>query len=273
VSGYDEGSLLDGTYKRTLAPREPTGRIKCGTEANGGFKNITISNCIFEYCSGLALEEVDGGPMEDITVTNLTMREIVNAPIFIRIGARLRGPNNPPVGVARRIKISNVVATDVSPDHGILIVGIPGHTIDDVSLSNILIEYRGGGTKEQAAREVPEYENEYPEPGRFGILPTYGMFARHVKGLSLDHVEVRYAQDEQRPPFFLQDVTDADFDHVKARMPPMSPRLCSRTSTASSCSTAPACPTPATTSRWIAKNSERISRRAYPAACRRYGSS
>jgi polygalacturonase len=215
VSGYDEGSLLDGTYKRT-ARRGTTGRIKCGTEANGGFKNITISNCIFEYCSGLALEEVDGGSMEDITVTNLTMREICNAPIFIRIGSRLRGPNNPPVGVARRIKISNVVASDVSPDHGILIVGIPGHTIDDVSLSNILIEYRGGGTKEQAAREVPEYENEYPEPGRFGILPTYGMFARHVKGLSLDHVEVRYAKDEQRPAFFLQDVTNADFDHVKA---------------------------------------------------------
>ena len=217
VSGYEEGSLLDGTYKRTLGYGQPTGRIKCGTEANGGFKNITISNCVFEYCRGLALEEVDGGWMEDITVTNLTMREIVNAPIFIRLSARLRGPNNPPVGVARRIKISNIVATDVAPDHGILIVGIPGHTIDDVSLSNILIEYRGGGTKEQAAREVPEYEKDYPEPSRFGTMPAYGMFARHVKGLTLDHVEVRYAQDEQRPPFFLHDVTDADFDHVKAR--------------------------------------------------------
>jgi polygalacturonase len=216
VSGYEEGSLLDGTYKRTGGHGQPTGRIKCGTEANGGFKNITISNCVFEYCRGLALEEVDGGWLEDITVTNLTMREIVNAPIFIRLSARLRGPNNPPVGVARRIKISNIVATDVAPDQGILIVGIPGHTIDDVSLSNILIEYRGGGTREQAAREVPEYEKEYPEPGRFGIMPAYGMFARHIKGLSLDHVEVRYAQDEQRPAFFLHDVTNADFDQVKA---------------------------------------------------------
>jgi polygalacturonase len=111
VSGYDEGTLLDGTYRRTRGTRGgPTGRIKFGTEANGGFKNITISNCVFEYCSGLALEEVDGGLMEDITITNLTMRDIVNAPIFIRLGARLRGPDNPPVGVARRIKIDNVVA-------------------------------------------------------------------------------------------------------------------------------------------------------------------
>jgi len=45
VSGYEEGSLLDGTFKRTLArPNfQPTGRIKFGTESNGGFKNITVS--------------------------------------------------------------------------------------------------------------------------------------------------------------------------------------------------------------------------------------
>ena len=96
VSGYDEGTLLDGTYRRTPRARGgPTGRIKFGTEANGGFKNITIANCVFEYCCGLALEEVDGGWMEDVTITNLTMRDIVNAPIFIRLGARLRGPGNP----------------------------------------------------------------------------------------------------------------------------------------------------------------------------------
>ena len=217
VSGYDEGSLLDGTYKRTPQARgRPTGRIKFGTEANGGFKNITIANCVFDYCSGLALEEVDGGWMEDVTVTNLTMRDIVNAPIFIRLGSRLRGPDNPPVGVARRIKIDTVVASNVSAAHGILIVGIPGSRIEDVSLSNILIEYQGGGTKEDAARVVPEEEKEYPEPGRFGIIASWGMFARHVKGLSLDHVELRTVKTDLRPSIILDDVVDVDFDHVKA---------------------------------------------------------
>ena len=218
VSGFDEGTLLDGTLKPKPPGRGgPTGRIKFGTEANGGFKNITIANCVFTYSSGLALEEVDGGWMEDVTVTNLTMRDIVNAPIFIRLGARLRGPDNPPVGVARRIKISNVVASGVSPAHGILIAGIPGHRIEDVTLSHILIEYKGGGTKEQAARAVPEDEKAYPEPGRFGTIPSWGMFARHVQNLSLDHIELRTLADDLRPAIILDEVKSADFDHVNAR--------------------------------------------------------
>lgn len=60
-----------------------TGRIKCGTESNGGFRNIAIANCIFESCRGLALETVDGGVMEDIMVVGITMRDIRNAPIFL----------------------------------------------------------------------------------------------------------------------------------------------------------------------------------------------
>ncbi len=69
-----------------------TGRIKFGTESNGGFKNITISNCVFDHCRGLALETVDGGPIEDIAVTNITMRDVTTAPIFLRLGRRMRGP-------------------------------------------------------------------------------------------------------------------------------------------------------------------------------------
>jgi polygalacturonase len=75
VSGYDNGTLLDGTFKREHvygnagANAGPTGRIKFGTESNGGFKNVTISNSVFDYCRGLALEMVDGGLLEDVTIT------------------------------------------------------------------------------------------------------------------------------------------------------------------------------------------------------------
>ena len=58
---YELGTVLDGGFKK-YAPgsRVPhTGRIKCGTESNGGFINITISNCVFEGCQGYALETVD----------------------------------------------------------------------------------------------------------------------------------------------------------------------------------------------------------------------
>lgn len=217
VSGYVEGTLLDGTYQRFPAETRhaPTGRIKFGTEANGGFKNVTVSNCVFDYSRGLALEEVDGGPMEDVTITNLTMRSIVNAPIYIRLGARLRGPNKPPIGTARRITISNIIAHDVAPEHGILILGTPGGVIEDLTLSHILIVYQGGGTAEQANRDVPEMEKEYPEPSRHGTMPSFGMFARHVKNMTVDHVELRYATPELRPAVQLEDVSGADFDHLK----------------------------------------------------------
>ena len=218
VSGYEEGSLLDGTYKHTARARgNPTGRIKFGTEANGGFKNITIANCVFDFCRGLALEEVDGGTMEDVSVSNLTMRDIGNAPIFIRLGERQRGPNNPPIGTARRINISHVVAYNVAPDHGILIVGTTNHPIEDVSLNNIHIVYSGGGTKEQAAITVPENEGQfYPEPSRFGTIPSWGLFARNVKNLDVSNLEVSYMTNDFRAAFILENVKGADFRFVKA---------------------------------------------------------
>ena len=218
VSGYDEGTLLDGTRQRKVMKDGGTGRIKCGTEANGGFRNITISNCVFEHCRGLAFEEVDGGLLEDITVSNITMRDIANAPIYLRLGRRLRGPAPIAVGAARRIKIDHVVAHNVAAQSGVLILGLPGHAIEDVSLSNIFIDYVGGGTAEQAQREVPDDEaaqQQYPEPASHGTMPSWGMFARHVKNLDVSHVEFRAAKGDLRPTVQLDDVADVAFDAVK----------------------------------------------------------
>jgi len=216
VSGYATGSFLDGTYKRT--PGNPTGRIKFGTESNGGFKNITISNCVFEFCRGFALESVDGALLEDVTITNITMRDIVNAPIYLRLGARLRGPaDTTKVGTLRRVKISNIVAHNVTARQGILIVGLPDNkgTIEDVTLSNIFMDFQGGGTAEQAAREMPELENAYPEPSSHGVTPSWALYARHAKNLSVRDVEFRTAAPDARPALMLDDIKDATLERVK----------------------------------------------------------
>ncbi|HVQ39380.1 MAG TPA: glycoside hydrolase family 28 protein [Pyrinomonadaceae bacterium] len=222
VSGYDIGSLLEGTYKRNVkeAPDRdgPTGRVKFGTESNGGFKNITISNVVFDHCRGLALETVDGGLIEDVTITNITMRDIKNSPIFLRLGARMRGPAGIPVGQLRRVKISNVVVYNADARYASIISGIPGHNIEDVSLSNIHIYYQGGGTLAQAALAPPEKETNYPEPSMFGDIPAYGFFIRHVKGIELNGIDVSYAQEDLRPAFVLNDVSDAQFFNVKAKL-------------------------------------------------------
>ena len=222
VSGYDIGSLLDGTYKRNVkeAPDRdgPTGRIKFGTESNGGFKNITISNIVFDHCRGLALETVDGGVLEDITISNITMRDVVNSPIFLRLGSRMRGPAGAPVGKLRRIQINNVVAHNVEPRFASIISGIPGHRIEDVKLSNIRIIYKGGGTLAQAALTPPEKETNYPEPSMFGDIPAYGFFIRHVDGIELSNVEIGYATEELRPAVVLQNVSGADFFNFDAKV-------------------------------------------------------
>lgn len=221
VSGYDIGSLLDGTYKRNVkeAPDHdgPTGRLKFGTESNGGFKNITISNIVFDHCRGLALETVDGGDLEDITINNLTMRDIVNSPIFLRLGSRMRGPKGTPVANLRRVQISNVVVYNADPRYASIISGIPGHNIEDVKLTNLRIFYQGGGTAAQAAFDPPEKEVNYPEPSMFGDIPAYGFFIRHVNGIELNNVEVSYARADMRPAFVLKDVSNADFFHVKSQ--------------------------------------------------------
>jgi polygalacturonase len=221
VSGYDMGTLLDGTFQRTKpgAPDRggPTGRIKLGTESSGGFKNITISNCVFEYSRGLALETVDGGSLEDVTISNITMRDVTNSPIFLRLGRRMRSPEGTPLGRLRRVNISDVVVYNADPRYASLITGIPGHDIEDVKLNNIRILYQGGGTREQATIVPAESETEYPEPYRFGDMPAYGFLLRHVDGIELNNVEVGYMKDDLRPAFVLTGVTHADFNNVKAQ--------------------------------------------------------
>jgi polygalacturonase len=228
VSGYDIGSLLDGTYKKNVkeAPDRdgPTGRIKLGTESNGGFRNITISNVVFDHCRGLALETVDGGALEDVTISNITMRDVMNSPIFLRLGRRMRGPEGTPIGQLRRINISNIVAYNADARYASIIAGIPEHQIEDVTLSNIRIYYRGGGKKEQADAQPPEREANYPEPSMFGEMPAYGFFVRHARGVEFNGVTVSYLTEDMRPPFFLEDVTFAKFNNVtgyRALMVPM----------------------------------------------------
>jgi len=221
VSGYDIGSLLDGTYKKNVkeAPDRdgPTGRIKLGTESNGGFKNITISNIVFDHCRGLALETVDGGLLVDVTITNITMRDVKNAPIFLRLGSRLRAPKGAVPGELRTINISNVVVWNADPRYASIIAGIPGHDVEDVRLSNIKIYYQGGGTAAQAVLSPAERESSYPEPSMFGETPAYGFYLRHVKGIELNSVEVSYVKEDQRPPFVLTDVQDASFINVRGQ--------------------------------------------------------
>jgi polygalacturonase len=215
---YQLGSVIDGSWKRhadQAMHNLSTGRIKCGTESNGGFKNITISNCVFEGCRGLALETVDGAQCEDITFTGITMRDPRQSPLFLRLGARLRGAKETTkVGTLKRIIISNITSSGAAP-LCTNISGMPGYMIEDLKISDVFFHQAGGGDSEIAKRQPPELEKGHPEPPMFGDLPATGLFVRHVRNLDVSNLEVMIETADARPAFWLMDVDGADFFRVK----------------------------------------------------------
>jgi polygalacturonase len=218
VSGFMEGTLLDGTMKPA---RNGTGRIKFGTEASGGFRNCTVANCTFRSCRGLALEEVDGGIMENITINNLTMMDVAEYPIYITTGNRDRGGDVTGPSRMRNIFISNVIATGIDRMSGIQITGLPGQSVESVRLENIRLEFKGGGTQADAARNPPEFSNvreRYPEPDRVGVIPAYGIFARHVRDLELANIRVSFVTNDFRPAAMFADVQGLEIDNFKPQV-------------------------------------------------------
>ncbi len=220
VYGFDEGTFLDGTYKteQKFAPDrgEVTGRIKFGTESNGAFRNITISNCTFEHCRGLAFETVDGAILEDIAVSNIVMKDVLNSPFFFRLGSRMRGPDSLQIGTLKRILIDNVVIYNTNSRYASLLMGIPGHDVEDIVLSNIWIRIKGGAPESQSQINVPELENGYPDPGNFGEIPAYAFFIRHAGNIQMSNFTIEFEEKDMRPVFILDDVKGAEFSNIRA---------------------------------------------------------
>lgn len=210
VSGFDLGTLLDGTRRTTqdLAPDRDrvTGRIKLGTESNGGYRNVLIEDCSFTHCRGLALETVDGGVMEQIVARRLTMSDVTTAPLFVRLGDRRRGPAGTGIGAIRDVTIEDVTATGIDHRYAAALAGLPGHPIEHVTLRNIALTYRGGGTAEDAARRPEEHASAYPEPSMFGTLPAWGLWMRHARDVTIDGLRLATATPDARPRFLSDDV-------------------------------------------------------------------
>ena len=198
--------------------------IKAGTESTGGFRNIVISNCVVKPSlhksviygrsgglSGIALEIVDGGIMEGISISNITI-EGTHAPLFIRLGNRARkhieNAPEPPVGKIRNITISNIVAYNTGNICS-SITAIPGHYIENVTIDNIQLFNQGGLTDGQykaTHHDVQEAEKNYPESSQWGVLPSSVFFIRHVKGLSINNLMFGSNQNDPRIPIIAVDV-------------------------------------------------------------------
>lgn len=228
IDSGDDAIVLKSTSDRVCADvvvsgcvlRSTCNALKMGTESNGGFRNIVMTGCAIHdtKLAGVALETVDGGTMDRIIVSGISMSG-VGAPIFIRLGDRARvykdGMAKPDVGTMKNITISNIEGTATNPT-GCAIAGVPNAKIENVTLSNIRLSFPGGGTLEDASRVVPENAEKYPEFKMFGRLPAYGFYCRHVRGLKLLNVQTGLAGEDGRHAVVFEDVDDAVVDGLDA---------------------------------------------------------
>jgi hypothetical protein len=126
----------------------------------------------------------------------------------------MRGPQGTPVGILKRVILSNIVSSGAGIIPSIL-SGVPGHNIEDIKINDVYFEQIGTGSAALAALEPPLKENAYPEPNMFGDLPASGIFIRHVRNLEVSNMEIATAQADARPAFWLADVDGADFFRVR----------------------------------------------------------
>lgn len=191
--------------------------IKMGTESMAPFENIKISNChVYDTKNGgIKLLTVDGAHLRNVEISNITMDE-VRTPMLFRLGSRLSvfrksQDTQQPTGTFENVVIRNVKAkasanAQLKPSSGILITGVPGHYIKNLTLENIEINLAGGGTIKNSRHEVPEAINQYPEIKTFGpLIPAYGVWARHVEGLKLKNIRFTLDSTDLRPGIIIQD--------------------------------------------------------------------
>jgi polygalacturonase len=236
ISSGDDALVLKSTLDRPCRNVVVTNCLlssdcnafKLGTESNGGFENILLSNCaIYDTrLAGLALELVDGGRMDGVSLSNVVMRN-ARGGIFIRLGHRARpykegqAPIGP--GSLRRVRLSDIQATGLDKT-GCSITGLPGQVAEDISLSNVSLSFAGGGTDEEARRSPPEQPEKYPEYSMFGVLPAFGLYCRHVRGLRLTGLSVDAVNPEARPSLVCEEVEDLDLSAWRcAGAPPRQP--------------------------------------------------
>lgn len=199
--------------------------IKLGTESVGGFKDILVSNCVIydTRLAAIALEMVDGGTADRIQINNISANAAGGA-IFIRLGNRGRHHlaqgsgggkkyyfqeneklDKVGMGMMKNITISNFIYTGADTV-GCSITGIPGFEVQNITLRDIHISFTGEGAGKPVINEVPENISDYPEYKMFGKLPAYGIYARHVRNISLFNVRLDYETEDYRPALVFDDV-------------------------------------------------------------------
>jgi hypothetical protein len=195
------------------------GGVVIGSETTGGVQNVVISNCVFIGTDrGIRLKSRRGrgGLVEDVRVTNLIMNDVLcpfTMNLYYACGAwgdtAISDKRPHPVDRGtprfRHIYLSHITARGVKVAAGFL-YGLAEMPVEDVSLSDISISLAA-----EAAAGYPEMADD------LDLMQQAGFFARNVKGLRLDRVDV---SGQQGPAFLVQDAGEIEMCAVKSSTPP-----------------------------------------------------
>ncbi|KAA6348380.1 Exo-poly-alpha-D-galacturonosidase [termite gut metagenome] len=229
----DRYTLCENVVVKDCIIKSNCNAIKFGTSSYGGFKNVQISHCTISKASednirhwqtahdwanvrqpisvlgGIAVESVDGGILEDVTISDIVISDVL-APIFVRLGDRHKTYSSGKVSVLKNVTIQNVTATGVS-SLASSITAVDGSYAENVVIKNVSLTVPGGGTSANISVQVPENKDAYPEATMFKtVLPAYGFYVRHVKGIIFENVKVTVdGTTDARPLFYYDDVIDA----------------------------------------------------------------
>ncbi|MBK1875292.1 glycoside hydrolase family 28 protein [Pelagicoccus mobilis] len=207
--------------------------MRIGLLSIGDFENVTVSNCTFTNIqdSGLKIQMNEGGSMRNMVFSNLSMKNVPR-PIFMTLCQQRACDDAPeemyPMGEIRDVSFNNIVADnrELDKNSAFFLTGMPDGMIKNVSISQVHFAVSGGGTKADAEREIKEYtletlEGWWPEFYRVGTLPAYGLYARHMDGLSIDNFHVETSSTDERPPFGFDNVAITSLTNVFANGKPI----------------------------------------------------
>jgi len=241
LKSHDPNAVCQNILVRNCTIRSSANGIKFGTASLGGFKNVRLINIkIFDtYRSAIALEAVDGGFLENVEADSIYVVNSGHA-IFLRIGERIAGKK----GRLENIRIKNVIAeiAATKPDAGyeyegpiedmprnisppIIIAGLPGSLIKNVSFTNIEVKHPGGGNPQFAKislnelDKVPEIPASYPEFSKFIELPAWGIYIRHASDIQFNNLKLSCEKKDYRTAIVLDDVHHSEFISVTVKEP------------------------------------------------------
>ena len=241
LKSHDPNSVCQDVFVRNCTIRSSANGIKFGTASRGGFRNVKLMNIKFfnTYRSAIALEAVDGGFLEYVEADSLQVSNTGHA-IFMRIGERVAGKR----GRLENITIRNVTGEIAAnkPDSGyeyegpiedmprnisppIIITGLPGSLIKNVTLTNIVLRHPGGANPMFAKvglnelDSVPERPTAYPEFSMFKELPAWGAYIRHASNVQFNNISLTCTMKDYRTAIVLDDAHDLKFMSIKVDEP------------------------------------------------------